>query len=495
MKYDAIIVGSGIAGMTAAGLLALENRKVLILEQHNIFGGLLQNFRRDRLTFPTGVHSIGSLSENQVLWRYFEYLGVLDRISFVEMDRDGFQEFVFEDTTYEMPTGHKEYAERLMSYFPDERQAIDTFMSDMKICMDRSPYYQIDPERVFARLPMDTMSLQDYLDALTTNLELRCLLAACYPLYGIDPIQCPLVTHFSVLDSFLNSSYRVDEREKAISKAFTFRLKELGVEMRRSTTVDEIICEGRIAKGVRLDDGEVIHGDLVMYSGHPKELVTLCPKLRPAFKWRVAELDNTDPFFSVGLSWSHDVCSSSTKDVFIFDTNDLKKAAQPWKVDTQEVPGILYVAGLPRPERGRYSVVAIAAAYHEDWEKWDSTPTGDRGNEYAEKKLACSEKILRRVRQQWPEAASSIELIDSNTPLTLRDYTLSPFGTGYGVKKTVEKMGMSQIGTMTSVKGLFMIGQSSQLPGIVGTVISSVVACSNIFGADYMLSKIARATS
>ena len=52
MRYDAVIIGSGVSGMTAAIILAKEGRRVLVLEQHSKPGGLMQHFRRKALVFP-----------------------------------------------------------------------------------------------------------------------------------------------------------------------------------------------------------------------------------------------------------------------------------------------------------------------------------------------------------------------------------------------------------------------------------------------------------
>ena len=494
MKYDAIIVGSGIAGMTSAAILALEGKKILMLEQHNIFGGLMQNFRRDRLTFPTGVHCVGALSEGQVLWRYFDYLGVLNRMEWVKMDPDGFQSFVLPSKTFSMPTGHAEFKERILSYFPDERVAMDTFMADMKSCMERSPYYQIDPALTFQRRPLDTISLQSYLDSITNSPGLKGVLSASFPLYGIQPSQCPLMTHFSVLDSFLQSSYRVDERAKPLAKAFMFRLRELGVDMRRSAEVEEIECEGRTLKGVRLTTGETFHSDIVLFSGHPAELVERCPRIRPAFKWRISGVENTDSFFSIGLSWEHPKCPPSLSDAFIYNSDDMEASSVPWDLKKEKTPRYLYVAASPNPERERYAVTALASTSYKNWAEWGSTSPGQRGDQYAALKQEYADTMLEQVKSQWPEAAASITLVDSNTPLTQQNFTQSPLGTSYGVKKRVDDRGMSQIGNVTSIKGLYMIGQSSQLPGIVGTVISSVQACSHIVGVEYLLAKIAKAS-
>ncbi len=495
MKYDVIIVGSGIAGMSAAILLAMENKRILLLERHNVFGGLLQTYRRGRLTFPTGVHSLGSLSEGQVLWRYFKYMGVLDRIELVPMEQDAFQEFIFPDRSYTMPTGHEAFRERILDYFPEEQSAIDQYMRDMAECMRNSPFYQLDSSLNFVRSPLHTQPFGEYLDRITQSAELKCVLAASYPLYGIEPRECPTFTHFAVLDSYLSSAYRVDERAKPIAKAFLFRLRELGVDMRRMSEVEEIVCEGRNVYGVRLPDGEFIRSDIVLYTGHPKELVKRCPALRPAFKWRITELEDTTSFLSVCMAWEKCDCPPGRRDIFIYNTRDLNDAIKPWRPRSGAPPSILYLAALPKPERERYPVIAIAAAQFEDWTSWADVPTGNRGRAYEEQKEGLTDTVIDIVRRQWPQSAPSISWVDTNTPLTLRDYTLSPDGTGYGIKKTVSTLGRAQIGAKTSIKGLLMAGQNSQLPGIMGAVISTTTACTEIVGHHYLLDRIAAATT
>lgn len=58
MKYDAIIVGGGIAGLTCAAFLSKNGYKVLLCEKQNHIGGLVSSFYYDGFLFDAGVRGI-----------------------------------------------------------------------------------------------------------------------------------------------------------------------------------------------------------------------------------------------------------------------------------------------------------------------------------------------------------------------------------------------------------------------------------------------------
>lgn len=494
MKYDVVVIGSGISGMTAAALLAREGKRVLVLEQHNVFGGLLQTFRRDRLTFPTGVHCVGSLREGQVMRRYLEYVDVFDRLELVEMNPEGFQEFVFPGARYVLPTGHQAFKERLLEYFPEERRAVETYLDDMREVVSSIPFYQLDPTLSYSDNPVYRRPLADYLDAITENPQLKALLAANNPLYGLAPSECPVRTHMIVTDSFLNSSFRVDDRRRPISKAFVAALRDAGVELRREARVQRITTSNQRITGVELSDGERISSDLVVFGGHPKALTELMPNggLRPAFKKRVADLEDTKSFFTANFAWEGSECPLAACDTFTYRSWDVEKQYRD-ESDAND-PHMIYFAAAPRPERGRRATVAMTVSDWEVWNEWNESRTGEREPDYAERKNALAASIRNTMNQTWPDAGDCITEIDSNTPLTVRDYTLSPRGTGYGVKRSSDNYFESTLSVKTSVKGLYLTGQSVMLPGLVGSLISGAVAAGAIVGPEYLLDKIACAT-
>jgi len=57
-KYDTIIVGGGIAGLTAAAYLSGAGRKTLLIEKNSECGGLVNSFNRDGFIFDAGVRAL-----------------------------------------------------------------------------------------------------------------------------------------------------------------------------------------------------------------------------------------------------------------------------------------------------------------------------------------------------------------------------------------------------------------------------------------------------
>jgi phytoene dehydrogenase-like protein len=56
-EYDVVVIGSGLAGMTAANILGRAGHKVLLVEQHYKLGGLATWFKRPGShTFDISLH-------------------------------------------------------------------------------------------------------------------------------------------------------------------------------------------------------------------------------------------------------------------------------------------------------------------------------------------------------------------------------------------------------------------------------------------------------
>ncbi len=74
-RFDAIVIGSGIGGMAAAGLLSrLLGRRVLVLERHFELGGFTHVFRRGAWEWDVGLHYVGEMGKGGMGLALMDYL-------------------------------------------------------------------------------------------------------------------------------------------------------------------------------------------------------------------------------------------------------------------------------------------------------------------------------------------------------------------------------------------------------------------------------------
>ncbi|MBW2004538.1 MAG: NAD(P)-binding protein [Deltaproteobacteria bacterium] len=127
--YDAIIIGSGAGGLSAALKLARSNHSVMLLEAMPSFGGYLNPFSRKGYTFDTGLHYLGELGRGDRFWRLLDEVGVAESMKFVELNPEGFDRYIFPDYELSVCKGKERFIERLISDFPKEERGIHKFFT------------------------------------------------------------------------------------------------------------------------------------------------------------------------------------------------------------------------------------------------------------------------------------------------------------------------------------------------------------------------------
>ena len=77
MKYDVVIIGSGLGGLQCGYMLAKKGMHVCVLERATLLGGCIQSFQRKGQTYDTGFHYVGGLEEGQPLHTLFSYYDLM----------------------------------------------------------------------------------------------------------------------------------------------------------------------------------------------------------------------------------------------------------------------------------------------------------------------------------------------------------------------------------------------------------------------------------
>ena len=129
MKYDTIVVGGGIAGLTAAAYVAKAGLSVALFEKQNKVGGLIQTFERNNVYFDGGLRS---MENSGTLFPMLRQLGI--EIDFVKSKTSiGVADSVMVLENHE---SIEEYQEFLIRQFPENAHDIKQIINEVRKSMD-----------------------------------------------------------------------------------------------------------------------------------------------------------------------------------------------------------------------------------------------------------------------------------------------------------------------------------------------------------------------
>ena len=492
----AIVVGSGMGGLTSAVLLAMHGWTVEVHEQHFRPGGLLHRFFREGAPYDTGFHYCGGVEHQDILGRCFKHLGVLDEIDFQPLDPDGFDRIWVEDFEFRVPVGWDRYRDRLVAAFPHERAGIDALFRDMLAAIDEYGLYVFKTEvNVTEFLRWEGTALTDCIHRHIRDPMLVAVLCGQGVLYGVRPGQAPFGLHSVIMHHFVRGAHRVKGGGDRLAKVMVKRIKELGGTLRLRSRVEEILVEDRVAKGVRLASGEERRGDLVVSNMHPRVLLDHLPPgaVRKAYRSRV--LDQRVGIAHLGVYCQVDGPSPSigNANVYRHYSVDPERSHDPMRPDAR--PPFYFAtapnAALDVDARKKHDVVLMLLA--PDWDdvvRWKGTKTRERGPEYEAFKKAVQDRAVEALLSDFPELQGRLQRVESSTGLTTQHYTETPRGAMYGHYHSVDQMGKYRPSQVIRIRNFFQVGQGVFTPGVLGATLSGYYGCGFWLGLDQLLAEL-----
>ncbi len=492
MKYDFVVIGAGVSGLSTAIILAQNGYHVALVEKAKKPAPLIRGFTRKGVYFDSGFHYTGSLGDGEILDALFQYLGLSDRLEKVPFDPDGFDLIRCQEEGFELrfPYGYERIRERLLEAFPLESSAINEYLQTVKDTFNSFPYLNLNPDFLDSGAPkgLHGPSLKDFLDRLTTNAALKWVLSVHCLLHGVPPEEVPLAFHACIAGSYYESVHGIKGGGRSLTKAYESQLEKLDVDVYCGQGVSEIIFSPDTSPaGIRLQDGKTLNCRGCISTVHPIELLNLVPTsaFRPAFRKRLFQLEETISAYILYIA-SRAVPEMLIRNNLVM-TSDWNLTGLWENNPLNSRP--LYVCGsLPEDSKVTKSgLIGIVPASRNDTEPWSQSISGKRPLEYYQFKEKIAFKLRQHMERSIPELAGNIEHAECATSLTLRDFTHNPFGSMYGVK---HKIGQYNPLPLTKAKNLYLAGQAIVAPGIMGAIISAFLVCGFIIGHKQLLKQI-----
>jgi all-trans-retinol 13,14-reductase len=491
-KYDAVCIGSGISSLTAAILLAMQEKKVAVLEQHYLPGGYMHAFRKLGHSFDTGAHYVGAMGPGQPFRVLLEYLGVYRHDLFYPLDPEGFDEVRFPTFTATFAQGYERCAHSLSELFPAERGAIREYFRLVEEAARAFPTYNFRPEvDLRVMLPLLETSLQSIVERLTQNRDLQAVLYTYCALHGVVPKDLPFGLHAIVTDSLVRGPYGFRSNGNALAESYVARLKSLGGELFLRTRVTRLETKGDSVSKVITDRGE-FEAEWVIGGIHPKSLFGMLEPnpLSPLFRGRVDQLEESMGIFGLYAVCRPELDLHPGRNYYFFTTSDPEKMLP---LDPSlESPTAVF---LSRSQRAGGGGEPLSLNFHaagpiqwfREWEQssWRSRPAG-----YEKRKAEYAARILDLVEQRGLAVRPALDGYLTSSPLTNQHYNPSPEGSAYGVYHSFQSTGLRALGPRTKVRNLLLTGQSTLFPGLLAAAIAGLRTAGNVIGMKPSLEKL-----
>lgn len=509
-EFDAIIIGSGMGGLSAASILAQQNKRILLLEQHNVIGGATQAYSRNGYRWTVGMHYIGDVGSPQTAgWKLFNYVTGGD-LQWMPMP-DIFNRMVIGSQHYEIPAGAEAYGNLLKEHFPHEADGIDKYLALIgKVSKSSAGYFaQKTMQSEAADAVYDTMctAFHSYSDRLTIDVlselisdsELIAVICANWGDYSLEPSRSSFAMHCMLAKHYMNGAHYPVGGGMAFSRLMAPIIEQAGGVLLHSAEVSEILVEDGVAQGVRLSSGEEILCPVIISNAGVQNTFS---RLLPSQVSSMAGLDQllekvTDSYAVVGLnigfSRSAEELGFTPANIWSHPTNDLQanldahrkdfNAPFPWTFITfPSTKDASWDEDFPN----KATVEMYACTDYEHFKHWAGTRWMKRGDDYLALKENIRERLLEELFRHSPQAREALDYVEVSTPLSYETFAKRERGGFMGIESSPQRFRQKWLRAQTPIKGLYITGQDLATDGVIGALVGGVLCASAVTGKDLM---------
>ena len=483
MKYDAVIIGSGLGGLECAHILSKAGMSVLLLERGTQAGGCLQSYRRHGLAFDTGFHYVGGLDEGQSLHSAFRHLGLL-RLPWQRLDNH-FDQVTIGNQTFNFAQGYDAFVETLTVAFPAERDALNRYADMLKQCGEQQ-FDALNPQTgessVLSRF-FETSAYQYLTETFHDPLLINVLCGTSLKM-ELRKESLPLFTFAHGNGSFIESSWRLKGDGSLIVNSLADGIRMHGGEIICNAEVQELVeKDGKLVHAV-CSNGEIYEGTIFISNIHPAvtcNLVKQSSRMKKVYRSRITHLENTFGMFTVSLRIKPQTLRYFNWNQYIYKEPDV----WAFHLKNNPVSGVLVSCRIP--EDGSKYVQQVDLLTPMNWsecEQWSYTEVGRRGEDYKAMKKRVADECITLAERFIPGLRDRITGCYTSTPLTYRNYTLTTEGSAYGLRKDFRNPIITLLSPRTPIPNLLLTGQNLMLHGLHGVTMTALYTCAEVLGKE-----------
>jgi carotene isomerase len=489
-RYDVIVVGAGIGGLTAAAMLARRGVQVLLVEQHYMPGGCCAGIRRQGVTMDVGATVLYGFGEQGYNVHRFVMNELEEEIDMIP--RQAIYNIHVEDYSIIFWRDFDPFFKQLLELFPGQEKELKNFY-DFLFNLYRNTVLKsesvvpptemspLDAMKSFMKNPpgmlklsrMMTRSAADVFRQFFTDPEIIAFLDMLTRTFSyVDAHECPAILAVTMfVDNHVGGAYYPVGSPQMLSNKLEKAVERWGGRILYRHLVDEIlISEGR-ACGVRLTDGTEIAATRVVSDASIWNLYGGLVKSRHIKPKR--------------MKWAHDFIPTHANMMLYLgvDPKAFPEDTRPMEIiiedpDNVEGHGItVYIPTLEDPgvsPPDLYSVT-ISVVSSASWPR--PGEPAYQSEAYRRLKEEEAEKALLRVEKRFPDFRKHIKFMEIGTPSTVERYTLKNHGNVGGPKQMIGQEMMKRPKARSDWENLYLVGDSTVMGlGVLPSTVSGVGA-------------------
>ncbi len=466
-----IIIGAGIAGLTAAVYARKNGFAVDVYELHKQPGGECTGWQRGDYHFDNCIHWLVGSKPGTGFYKIWHATGALDENIDIAL-HDEFFSYNYLGKTLHIYRDVNRLESHLLELAPEDETPIRAFCNSIRVMMKfdapvekpRDMMTAIDGIKLaFSSMPVlkelrkgEKTTLADYVKQFSSPILRKGLVMMIPPEYSVFALLMTLGSYASG-----DSGYPMGG-SLAFAQRMESQARNLGTVFHYGARVEKIIVENDTATGIRLSDGSEARADFVISAADGYATIYkmldgkyINDKVHALYhdpvKYQV--MDSTVDFH---LGINADLSARPHMNIIHLDQPlELGDGSKVHDLGLQH-----YCHDATLAPAGK-SIISVFINTNFDWWKAKST---DRKAYLAEKKRLADE-VTSLVEEMYPETAGMIEVTDVATPVTYERYCNAWQGAWMSFKTNPQMEFSSLDGFLPGLKNFIMGGMWTQFPG------------------------------
>ena len=504
-EYDAIVIGSGMGGLTSAALLSELGWKVCVLEQHYTAGGYTHSYERNGYEWDVGVHYIGDVGAETRTKKMFDFL-TNGNLKWAPMAAE-YDRFYVGDKVFNAVAGRQEFRDNLVRQFPAEGRAIDRYMQLLKQVsgalyahsMERAlkPWQRrlATPILKWKKSNVLYRNTHDVLSELTDDPDLVATLCGQWGDMGLPPKQSAFMVHAMIARHYLYGGFYPTGGSWQIAEHIIPRIQKTGGEVFTYARVKQILVEEGSVTGVEMADGHRIEcGCVISSAGIGNTFDGLLPRKIVKNAGYEKDLSSVKPSFAhlgvyIGLKHTAEELGLPKTNFWIYPGNDYDAAVDEFVKDKNAPFPVVYISfpsakdpDYLRRHPGTATIEIVAPAPYAWFEQWQGSTWGKRGDDYEAFKKELGDRLMRHLYDKLPQLEGKVDYFEVSTPLSTNWFSGYQHGELYGLDHTPERLQQDWLGPRTRIPGLWLTGQDTLTCGVTGAMMAGMLTTMAIVG-------------